>query len=236
MSRFVKLAGQASGGAGSALPENACFTSVTSKGYKYCDTTQEKTLCVSQEVTIMSCPDWSPTTTSVLFSHDFFNYCCICLDMFVGSGQATSDHAPCIRFVFDNVLEDCQYVVRTLNSCNSGVTSCCCNAIGQNACYWQYSGSLHFQFFPTYINRTPTCGGATVGFTGYYGPQPEGQYMNERDRYRCGWLNNCFLCCRPQWATFNGICITYPRLNCNVCGVKQSFRITGFPKQTEDIE
>ena len=105
MSRFIKLAGQAAGG-GTVLPENACFTSLTSKGYNYCDTIQERSACVSPEVVIMNCPDFQPASTNLLLSHNFYNYCCICMDMTLGGTEGTSSYMPCIRLVFNDVLED----------------------------------------------------------------------------------------------------------------------------------
>jgi hypothetical protein len=238
MSRFIKLAGQASGGA-TVLPENACFTTVTSKGYNYCDTIQERSACVSPEVVIMNCPDFTPTTSNLLLSHNFFNYCCICMDMTLGGTEGTSGCMPCVRLVFDGVLEDCQHVYRTIRVCGgNNYMTCCHNCLFAGICQFQRGGSFNIAFFPITTTRNATSAtGPTVGFNAQVAPTAEGNTGSDTCRmmWGCGWLNNCFLCCRPQWCVFNGICITGGCLSCNYCGIQRSFRITGHPKQTEEM-
>ena len=238
MSRFIKLAGQASGGA-TVLPENACFTSLTSKGYNYCDTIEERSACVSPEVVIMNCPDFQPAATNLLLSHNFYNYCCICMDMTLGGTEGTSSYMPCIRLVFNDVLEDCSNVYRTLRaSCGTNYTICCHCSIFQGICRWTRGGSFNLALFPVTTTRVATTNtGPTVGFNAQVAPTGEANTQSDTCRmmWGCGYLNNCFLCCRPQWCVFNGICITGGCLACNYCGIQRSFRITGYPKQTEEM-
>jgi len=236
MSRFVKLAGQASTG-GVTLPENACFTSVTSKGYKFCDTVNERQACVAPPVVIMNCPNFQPESTNLLITHNFYNYCCICMDMTLGGTEGTGGCAPCIRLVFNDTLEDCQHVYRIIKpSCGDNYVICCHNFIFAGVCRWTRGGSFSLSFFPETTTRVATSTtGPTVGFTSNIATTAEGNADNCRMMWGCGWLNNCFLCCRPQWCTFNGICLSGSCLSCNYCSIQRSFRIVGHLKQTEEM-
>tara|TARA_B100001093_G_scaffold510803_1_gene577361 strand:- start:1721 stop:2443 length:723 start_codon:yes stop_codon:yes gene_type:complete len=239
MSRFVKLAGQASTGSAATLPEDACFTSVTSKGYKFCDTVNERQACVAPPVVIMNCPNFQPTTTNLLITHNFYNYCCICMDMTLGGTEGTSSYMPCIRLVFNDVLEDCQHVYRILRaSCGTCYTICCHSYLFQGICRWTRGGSFNIALFPVTTTRVASSQtGPTVGFNAAVAPTGEANTQSDTCRmmWGCGYLNNCFLCCRPQWCTFNGICLSGSCLSCNYCNIQRSFRIVGHLKQTEEM-
>lgn len=240
MSRYVKLAGQATGG-GFVLPADAGFTSVSSSCYKYCNETvlPSSPAPIENSVVIFSCPDWTPEGTSVFFQHDFSPYCCIELTLSKGMGASYQCVAPFMKLQFGSCLQSSGCAYRFFYDCNTGQAVCCRGYIHGDITSLSYGGTLRYTFYPYQIgcaNRTQP----TVGFHGRTFQNAEGNSScGPTERFNRGpghVYNQNFPACN-NWCDFCGIhlCNDASNWTANGAGRTNSFKIVGYISSDAEV-
>lgn len=209
-----------------SLPQNASFTCLNSKCYAYTNpcinsgTSQR----ISPEILIMSCDDWTPSSNTICFQHDFFKYRTICLKAFWGGATGTCTAGACVR-VGPNSSETCEIInaagsYRVPRSCGSFELICCAGAWGSNVCCQNRCHSISLRFEPSMADTVMIQGANST--------------ISNASTWPFIWGSHPAYVDQSSWSKFCLISLYQGTINCTNSAT-QSFAITGIPCYLGDI-
>lgn len=235
MSRYVKLAGQSSGGGAASLPSTACFTTVCSPCYKSEYPQGEGTFAPSgQWVTIAKCLDWQGTGFCTNFEYPFKCFKHICY-FFYHHGAASWNYY-CMRILDDlgNCLCSGNGVIGI--SCHY-MTTCCHCEIGQsNYCMCgQFGGVGSFYKHPGWQGTVPCSRQCSyIGWQFCSGWQPGyHNWSQARKGYICPCIPHA--AAKLHWENFGGFQVMVNQ-NLNNYPGGGCFSIWGLLDEPENVE